>query len=155
MSNEIRVHAGLTIQKRNSSTNAILLEYQSRPSAITVDMDGQKGPTPGAINVSREGTTVTFSELGTPGWVRLMNIDSTYSVEWGIWNPTQTEFYPVGELLPGEIAVFRLSPNLREEYSAPGTATGTGVAGSSEFRLKADWDSGTTGANVLVEAFER
>lgn len=155
MSNEIRVSAGLTIQKRDSTTNTILLEYQSRPSAIVVDMDGGKGPTPGAINVSREGTTVAFGELGTPGWVRIMNIDSTYSFEWGVWNPAQTEFYPVGELAPGEFCVFKFSPNLREEYSSPGTATGTGAAGSSEFRLKADWDSGTSGANALVEAFER
>lgn len=155
MANEIRVHSSLTIQKRDATTGQLLLEYQSRPSAFTADMDGRKGPTPGAINVSRLGTTVTFSELSTPGLCRLMNLDSDYWVDWGTWNPESSEFYPIGRLLPGESFVFRLSPDLREQYSSPGSGTGTGAVGSSEFRLKADWDSGTTGVNVVVEAFER
>lgn len=153
MADEARIISSLQIQKR-ATDGTIILDYLSRPGAFTADVAGTKGPVPGAIKVSRNGTTVTFSELTTPGLCRLMNLDSTYMVEWGVWNPQNTEFYPVGEILPGESYVFRLSRNLREEYTSPGTGTGTGAAGSAEFRLKAEWAAGTGGVNVAIEAFE-
>lgn len=152
MANEATVTAGLRVLK---GTSPVLINYQSQPTSYQATVTGTKGPSPGAVNVSRNGTTVSFSELTSPSLCRLMNQDSTYFVEWGVWNPTQREFYPLGELLPGEVAVFRFSRNLREEYTTPGTGTGTGPLGSSEFRLKAEWASGTAGVNVLVEAFER
>ena len=90
----------------------------------------------------------------TPGLVWLQNLDESYWVDWGIWNPAQLEFYPLGRLLPGEVAVFRFSTDLTEEYTSPGTGTGTGAAGSSQFRMKAQWGAGTAGVNVRVDAFE-
>lgn len=153
MANEARVQASLQVRKTDGSL--VLLDFQSRPSAFMADVTGTKGPTPGAVNVSRNGTTVSFSELTSPSLCFLHNQSASYFVEYGIWNPTQLEFYPLGELMPGEVAVIRLSRNLREEYSSPGTGTGTGALGSSEFRLKAEWAAGTTGVNVFVGAFER
>jgi hypothetical protein len=153
MANEARVTASLQIRK--TSGGITLIDYRSNPTTFQVDVDGVMGPTPGAMNISRNGTTISFSQLVAPGLCVLRNIDPDYFVEYGIWNPASLEFYPLGEILPGETYVLRFSRNLREEYTSPGTGTGTGAEGSSEFRMKAQWASGAAGVDVSVEAFER
>jgi hypothetical protein len=138
MANEATIQTTLSIRTGS-------LSYQSQPSSFRADVAGTKGPTPGAIAVAIAGTDVAFSELTTPALCRLQNLDETNFVEYGIWDGIQ--FYPLGELLPGESYVIRLSRNLTEEY---GTGTGTTGAAANTFRLKAD----TAACVVLVEAFE-
>ena len=123
------------------------LEYRSQPTVFTADVAGAKGPVPGALAASTAGTDVDFGELTTPNLCRIMNLDATNFIEYGIWDPEGSTFYPLGELLAGEFTVLRLSRNLQEEY---GTGTGTTGANTNRLRLKAD----TAACNVLVEAFE-
>lgn len=140
MANEATVQTRLRIKNGN-------LDYQSQPGSFTADVAGAKGPTPGAITVSTDGTDIDLGELDTPGLCRVLNLDDTNFVEFGRWDNTTEVFYPLIKVLPGEGYVFRLSSMIEEEYA--GTGTGT-TANVSTFRAKAD----TAACNVLVEAFE-
>lgn len=141
MSSEATIQTSLQISKSG-------LEYQSRPTSFRADVTGKKGPTPGAITVAVLGTSITFSELTTPGFCRIQNLDDTHFVEVGIYDPELNRFYPLLELQAGETYVFRFSRNLQEEYGI--TGTGTFAPGANRLRLKAD----TAACSVLVEAFE-
>lgn len=125
-----------------------MLNYQSNPTYFSADIVDPKGPTPGAFTVSVAGTDTDLSELTEPGLCRIMNLDSTNFVEFGIWDPALQDLFVLGELLPGETYVLRLSRNLGETYE--GTGTGT-TAPTRTLRFKAD----TAPCVVLVEAFER
>lgn len=125
MANEAAIKSSLSITKGN-------LQYQSRPGSFNADVTGAKGPTPGAVAIATSpGTDISFSELTTPGFVRIQNLDSTNFVEFGIWDGST--FHELGELQPGEEYVFRFSRNM------------------SGFRMKAD----TAAVNCVVEAFEK
>ena len=141
MANEVTIVSSLRIVTGN-------LIYQSQPTAFSAAMTGSKGPTPGAISVPIGGVAVTFGELITPGFCRLMNLDATNYVEYGIRDPGINVFYPLGEILPGESFILRLSRNLLEEYT--GTGTGTTSTGN-QFWLKAN----TATCYIVVEAFEK
>lgn len=141
MADEAIVRSSLQIKAGN-------VNYQSQPTAFKADVTGRKGPVPGAIAVSTDGTDVDFGELTTPGLCRIQNLDPTNFVEYGIWEPATSTLYPLGELLPGETYILRLSRNLQEEYL--GTGTGTS-APTNRLRFKAN----TAACNVVVEAFEK
>lgn len=140
MANEIQVRSSLQVNNGN-------LRYQSQPTAFTATQNGgAKGPTPGMLSVSTTGTDVDLSQLSTPGVCRIMNLDDTNYIEWGIHDGSL--FHPIGEALPGESYVIRFSRNLGEEESVPGTGT---TAVLNAFYLRAN--TGT--CQVLVEAFEQ
>lgn len=140
MANELVITAGLTANKGN-------LHYASQNNGFQADMSGTKGPSPGAISVSIEGTDVEFSQLTDPGWCRMINLDSTNYVEFGIWDPENSKFFPIGILRPGKVALFEISPNLQEEFN---TGTGTTGANTNRLRLRANGAP----CNVIVDAFE-
>lgn len=129
MANEASITASLTINKD-------LLKYQSRPGQYKADVAVGKGPTPGAFTAAPAGTDADLSELDTPGLIRIINLSDDEPVEWGIWDGAS--FFGVGRLLPGEIALFRLSAEF-----ANGTTT-------NSLRFVPDANP----AVVLVEAFE-
>lgn len=135
MANEADIRMSLTIE---SST----LKYRSHPTNFRANVTGRKGPTPGAIRAlpGPAGTEVDLSELTTPGFVVIYNLSDTYYVEWGVYNGTT--FFPVGEVLPGEIYVFRFSRRLNQGYVGTGT-------GTDSFRVR-----GQAACDVVVEAFE-
>lgn len=137
MANEATIRTSLMIKKGN-------IFYQSNPTAFKANVTGTKGPVPGAIAVSTTGTNIDFSQLVTPSLCRLMNLDATNFVTYGIYDGAS--FFPLGELLPGESYVLRLSRFLGEEFIGTGTP-----ADVNQFRMKAD----TSACNVLIEAFEQ
>lgn len=145
MANEAQVRSSLQILKQDGTI--ILIEFQGKPTVFNADVTGTKGPSPGSMSASVEGTDVDFSELTTPGLCRISNQDATNFVTVGIWDPEGNKFYPIDEILPGESYIRRLSRDLQEEF---GTGTGTTGAETNRLRLKAD----TAAVNVLVEAFE-
>lgn len=144
MANEAQVNISLFIQKADDS-GRVLLEYNGRPAAFTADVNGAKGPSPGAITVTPAGVSVDLSQFTTPGLCRLMNQDGTNFVEFGIL--VGTEFYPLGEVQPGESYVIRLSRNLGQSFESTGTSS---LGSTSNFYLR----SYNQTCNVLVEAFE-
>jgi len=139
---DVTITASMYIKKEK-------LEYQSKPTAFTgsIATSNPKGPVPGAIQVTLEGVSIDLSELTTPGYCRIINLDDTNFLEYGIWDPEGATFYPLGEVLAGESYPLRLSRNLQQEY---GTGTGTTGANTNRLRLKAD----TAALNASVEAFE-
>jgi hypothetical protein len=143
MSNEIRVTASLSVNKGN-------LRYQNQGNAFLADMAGNRGQVPGGLTVPAGGRYVSFDDLTSPGWCLITNVetaDSDAYVEWGLYDPSADQFWPVGELLPGESCVLRLSRNLLEQYE--GTGTGT-TAPVMHFFMKAPAGD----CNVVVNAFE-
>lgn len=146
MSGEATIQVSLQITKPDTAGN---VNYRSYPTAFTADVDGALGPTPGAFVVSIYGTYVDFSQLTVPGLCRLTNQDPTNYVTYGIVDPETDKFYPLGELLPGEFFVLRLSRALGSEYADVGTGTGT-TGGSNRMQFVAN----VAPCNVLVEAFE-
>lgn len=144
MASEVTVQSYMQLKKG-------FLEYQARPNAFTADMEGTVGPTPGAVLVSKYGTSIDLSQILVPGGLcRIMNLDADNYVEWGTYDldaPRGT-FYPVGELLPGESFVLRLSRQLGVQQ---GTGSGTAFSDSGlALRMKAVGGS----CVVLVEAFD-
>lgn len=140
MSDEANITASLRITKDN-------LQYTSEPGTYTADVTGTKGPTPGAIDVPVTGADVDLSELTIPGFCVLQNLDETNFVTYGIKDPETLIFYPLGELLPGEVNLLRLARDIGQEE---GTGAGTGNQ-SNTFHFIADTDS----CNVVISAFEK
>ncbi len=140
MTDEAQIRTSLQINKNS-------IEYRSLPAAFSADVSGTKGPTPGAVTFSTAGEDVDLTGLTVPGLCRLQNQDSTNYVSYGIWDPEGNTFYPLGELLPGESYILRLSRDIEEEF---GTGGGTTGPNTNRLRIKAD----TAACVVLVEVFE-
>ncbi len=141
MSNEIRVQTNLQVVKGSTF-------YQSRPTAFVATMNGTRGPTPGAFVASKTGTDVDLSELSQMGGLcRIQNLDSTNFITYGLFDTSSFRFYPLGDVLPGESYVLRLSQELGEEI---GTGSGTANLGGSTLRIKAHGAA----CQVLIEAFD-
>ena len=131
MSREITVNIAFQVRKGNG-------QFVSFPTGITADMTSNyNGPTPGAVTAGVGITTIPFSQLTAfGGWCWLFNNDSTNFVEWGLYDPVTTAFHAIGELLPGEFNILRLSRYLGKEVTGH---TGTGTVGHGKlFALKAD-----------------
>lgn len=124
------------------------LYHQSNPTAFTANMAGTGGPSPGTIVATTAGTDVYFTGLTEPGWCSFQNYDPTNYVQIGIYEPTGAVFYPMLELLPGEIVIVRLTRNLFEQYSGSGTGTSPQ---ENKLRVKADVAS----CKVQVNGFDR
>jgi hypothetical protein len=147
MSGEAKIQISLQITKSDYVGN---VNYRSYPTQFDADVDGALGPTPGAFMVSVYGTDADLGQLTTPGLCRISNQDSDNFVTYGIKDPETDKFYPLGELLPGEFFVLRLSRNLGWEDTASGTGTGTSGPKTNLLHFRAD----TADCAVLVEAFE-
>lgn len=141
MAQEAVVSSSLRINKDN-------LQWNPQPANFIADVLGTKGPTPGCITATTAGTDVDLSQLGDPGLCTIRNLDSTNWVSYGLWIPGTLNYYPLGELLPGEEYVLRLSRDLGEQFTNTGTGT---TASVNRLRLKANGAS----VNVFVGAFER
>lgn len=145
MASEARIQSSLQIKVGE-------IVYQSKPTAFVGGVTGKKGPVPGAFAVSamlNSITTVDFSQLVNPGYVRLQNLDSVVTATYGIYDPNIRRFYPFGEMKPGETYVLRFSQWFQESFLYPGTST----SGEHETIRLAFLGNGTA-HNVLVEAFE-
>lgn len=143
MADEATIRSSLQIVKGD-------LNYQSQPTTFQADVSTAKGPTPGAVLATTAGTDVDLSALTTPGLARFQNLDASNYVEVGTWDPENLLFYPLLELLPGEVQVVRIARNLSQEV---GTGPGTGTAGPSTNKLRVR--ANAAACNVFVEIFEK
>ena len=143
MANEVQVRLSLTLIKGN---------MDDRPNVtFNADMDTAYplGPTPGAFIATVNGVDVDLSQLTTPGWCVIKNLDETNYVAYGVRDPETDVFYYFGELGPGEGNIVKLSRNFGEEESGgPGTAT---TAPTNVMHIQAN----TAPCNVYVGAYER
>lgn len=147
MAGEARVVSSLSIRKASGSI--VLIDYQSRPGAFTADVDGTKGPSPGSILISVNGTNIDLSQLGTPGLCRFHNQSASYSVRVGRWDDQVNRFYPFILLKPGESYVVRLDPSVEEEFTGTGTAIAVSAPATYLRAIALTQD-----VPLLVEAFD-
>lgn len=141
MANEARVQTSLQIVNGN-------LKRTGQASVFNADVTGAKGPVPGAFTASTSGTDVDLSELTTPGFCVITNLDATNYVEYGTYDVANSKFHPLGEIGAGEAYLIKFSRNLFEEYTGAGTGT---TADINRLRIKAN----TASCNVVVEAYEK
>lgn len=141
MANEAQIRSSLAIRAGE-------IDYQSRPTAFRVDVEGRFGPSPGtvAVGTTNTGQQIDLSAFTTPGMAVIQNYDSVNYVEIGIYEPVTSTFYPLLEIGPGELYVMKLTRNLLEEY------VGTGTSGPTN-ELRARATGGT--CNVFFGIFER
>jgi hypothetical protein len=98
MADEIRISASMAVENGN-------LSFFQNYGTKNYDQTNIGGPTPGMIEVGTVEESEAFSELTTPGWVTIQNLDTTNFVEWGF----STGVYG-GKLMPGDTAgPFRLN----------------------------------------------
>jgi len=150
MANEATIRSGLTIRKVSGSLVLMNKNYSAQYQA---DVDGTKGPTPGAFSVDELGVDVDLSELTAPGWCWVKNLDATNTVEMGAWDPETDRFYPLLKWGPGQEYAIQLSDNLFQEFGDTGTGTVSDSLNTLRFRAVGAGDGPT--ANVSVEAFEQ
>lgn len=132
MANEITVRSGLQIQ---STTNNLLFNTSPALTSFLANFAGTVGPTPGTVSIATGGTTISLAALTAQGgWCLLRNLDLTNYVTYGVYNGSA--FFPLGELLPGEWVIVRLSRTL--------------VSGSNVFRAQAN----TAAVLLEVMAFD-
>jgi hypothetical protein len=142
MANEITVQTSLSVSKGNNKFS------KSRRFQADVDAAVAKGPVPGAISVSVEGTDIDLTELQDPAWGVIENIGATYPILVGKWDPEALIFHDFCYLEPGQSFPLCLPPGFGGEYV--GTGTGT-TAATGSLRIK-----GVGGPGVaLAEFFER
>jgi len=151
MSNEAQIRSSLQIRIVDPTTNVLQMQYTSNPAQFQGNVSVAKGPSPGLVSVTPNGTDVDLSKLTEPGYVRMMNQDATAYVDVGLYVLATGIFFPLFEIKPGESYIYRFSRNLFEEVvgSTTGTAAGTPFA---SLRLRATTNH--SAVNVLVEAFE-
>lgn len=145
MSNEIRLNVALAVQVPNTTTGELTLNY-SRQASFARTLTTAKGPCVGTITVPVGGCVVDLSQLTTPTFAWLANLDPTNFVQFGLYDGSR--FRPIGEIGPGEAYPFKFARDLREDY----TNTGTGTTGSTVERLF--FKANTAACNVTIEVFE-
>jgi hypothetical protein len=130
----------------------VQLQYNSLPAQFQADMSGLGGPCPGQLLVPTSHIEPDFSQIvnngGTTGLVRIINLDDTNIVYWGLYDSTISKFLPVGKFFPGEGFVWRFSEFMGEGLR-PGPGTGTSGTDVIKFSLKADIFS----CQVVVDCF--
>lgn len=144
MAREIQLRLSMGVRRNNLLTAPHTFNFSA-------DMAGQAGPTPGLVVLAPGGTEVDLSLLTTPGWTAFANLepDGGSRIEFGVWDPETSKFYPVTELEPGEGEVISLSRALFWEYG-----TGTGTVGSPTNRLYG-YSKGAASAKGYVGSYER
>ena len=98
MADEIRISASMSVEDGN-------LSFSQNYGTKNYDQAAVGGPTPGMLEIGTVEESEAFSELTTPGWVTIQNLDDTNFVQWGF----SAGVYG-GKLLAGETAgPFRLN----------------------------------------------
>ncbi len=122
MANEIQVTGSLRVIKG-------VLNWQSSPNGFTTDLEGTLGPVGGTALVTTAGLDLPLVGLTTPGWGWVFNAgrydgdtvtDADY-VQVGIHDGAI--FHSFLELAPGEGHPIKLSRDIGEEMTVPGTGT--------------------------------
>lgn len=107
MANEIQVQ--IAVQVNNPSSGGGFVDQKSYSAQLTQNTLGVFDEIP-TVPTTAGGTAYTFTNLATPGWAFLQNLDSTNYVDFGV--QVAATFYPFLRLNPSECALLRLSPGV-------------------------------------------
>jgi hypothetical protein len=103
MASEITVTVALQVNKT-------YLQHSQIPGSISIDMSGTRCAG-GAQELSTSHEVVNLNELTTAnqGWAYFRNTSSTAGQSIALGIVVSSTFYPVIEMKPGEVAMFRLN----------------------------------------------
>ena len=131
MANEFKITTAIQLRNGKISVNTLPVSYNANQTTAN-------GPTPGMVTATTGGVTVSLAQLTTPGFLMIQNTDATNYVQYGLL--ISATFYPLGELLPGEVNVLRLARNILTDNGS-----------AAVLRLEAN----TASCLVLVQAFDK
>lgn len=140
MASEATIQCSLQITKGH-------LSYRSSPTSFQADVNGSRGPSPGAVLVPTAGKDIYFDQLTNPSLCWMQNLDANNTVDVGIFDTITGRFHPLFELRPNEPTRIRLSRDLTEQYTGSGTGT---TAPENYLRLKAR----VAACVVIIDAFD-
>lgn len=143
MANEVTIRASLQVKSG-------FLNFQSPNTGTTDSVAIAKGPCVSTITVETGGTLIDFSELTSPGWCFIQNLDQITTVDYGIYDTINETFFPIHELPPGMGLPVKFSFYLGESYDLVGTGTGT-----SALIHRVMFKARTNDAFVLIQCFDR
>lgn len=151
MANEISYSYALSLYKAGASGAPPLINYrQTRTYQDT--LNGSRGPTPGAVMVTKDGVIVSTAELAAQGgWCEFINKDGSNFVTLGIWIASLSRFDPIADIPPGLGFAMKLSRYLTQSFAGTGTAPGP----AASLRLKAAPGTPSPGCEVIVNAFDQ
>ena len=131
MANEFTIKSQITL------TNGTM-RHTGAPSSFQANQTTKFGPVPGTVSATTSGVTVSLSGITTPGIFSIQNLDTTNYVSFGLY--ISSTYYPLGEVLPGEIYVCRFARDILTANSA-----------AAVLRVKAD----TATCKVNILAFDK
>lgn len=104
MSNEITINMQIRVQNPTGSTSG----YTQNIQANRMYNQNSIGANSEIVSVPVVAQNYTFSNIATPGFFYLQNLDSANFVQYG--RIISTVFYPLGMIEAGEVHLFRLAP---------------------------------------------
>lgn len=110
MANEIKVTASLSC----TNGNFVFPKVGSTEQSITQTTLGGGGP--GYLSIGTSEEDITFTDVGTPGWVWMKNLDSTNFITYG--PKSAGAMVAFGKLKAGEAVVFRLAGSVTVRMAA-------------------------------------
>ncbi len=120
MANEYTVSANLRVEKGDFNYN-----YNKTKSS---DQTGKGGGNPGKVIVGTAVEAVSLGDVGSAGWCVMENLHGTALVDWGPQVGTSLTLTPIGELHPGEPAIFRMKHNANFLVQSDTANTGIFIA---------------------------
>jgi hypothetical protein len=100
MANEITINVSATLKNPSTGSSGFLSDQFAPGSSKFTQTTAGKSEQ--IVTTSTSDTAVTLTGITTPGWMMLLNLDSTNSVDWG---PTSGgAIVDMGTLGPGESA---------------------------------------------------
>ena len=79
------------------------------PGQFSIDQATQ-GAFTGVLAIGTSEEAITFTDIGTLGWLTMHNLDTTNYVDWG--PDSGGSMVAVGRMKANEVAVFRLKPGI-------------------------------------------
>lgn len=106
MSDEIAVTLNVSVEKGN-------FKWSKNFGRKTADMSGTAQRGGNVVEIGTSAEIISVGEVWAQGWCVLQNLDATNYVEWGPYDTGSAgTLIKMGKLLAGEVACFRLSPDV-------------------------------------------
>lgn len=144
MSNEISLSLQLKVQNPAGSTSGYANTIQQNRT-LTQNTLGANAE---VVSVPNAATAYSFANLTLPGLMFLQNLDATYAATYGTL--VGGTYYPTGLIGAGEVALFRLLPNV--QFAAQGglpappsvtptQTTGGGTVAAGVYKVQVSWSN--------------
>lgn len=83
MAGEITFALTMTVDKNS-------FYFQFDPGTMTFDLSGAGGGNPGMVSIGTSEEDISFGDVSGNGWVLMVNLDASSSIDWGASATTPT-----------------------------------------------------------------